>query len=463
MYKVLSIVCAVMLLTGLVSCTKAPLSDTSVAFSQSTGQTGTSNTVSTVGKADSTVTTLTTDQRPTKPPSTVRRKTTTKNNSQTSTDAAKDFPVNQKTDGKYAVDETKFRSIMINSEKSGAYMTVDIPQSWKLAPVKSKKNMWDITLNARYIGKLSVVLDPLSDNIDVLSSYDVYENCLVQERSHSYSDGQKSFTRNVVGFIPPVNGTLETYMRIEVDIRYFSDQTASAVAESIRFQSPVYINKKTNIKTVNKERLLLLGNSFIGSSRVGDFLAAMVDDTGKNAEVTAECRGYYSVSQYLQDTLLMSQIRKGQYDIVFLCGFYSFGDAADFPEFQNICNQSNTLLVVFPAHNEGESWINSVFDYVDYPVILNWKNAIDNLIKSGISREQFCINDMHNHTTPLGGYVGAGLIYTLLFEEKAPPLSQYSYLLSSYIDNKNALKIESSISSFLYPGLSKTEMYTKKS
>ena len=51
------------------------------------------------------------------------------------------------------------------------------------------------------------------------------------------------------------------------------------------------------------------------------------------------------------------------------------------------------------------------------PRCLSWKEEIDALISGGVRYDDMCMNDMHQHSTPLAGYVGAHLIYRNLFDK----------------------------------------------
>ena len=117
------------------------------------------------------------------------------------------------------------------------------------------------------------------------------------------------------------------------------------------------------------------------------------------------------------------------------------------------CSDSYTRLVLFPAHNENKSFIRQIEDRHPEVICLNWQEEINRLIKSSQCRavyRDFCIDDAHQHTTPLGGYVGAHLIYRALFQEIPPyyvgetPLSMesISFYLGSYTDTGKAEEIK---------------------
>ncbi len=186
--------------------------------------------------------------------------------------------------------------------------------------------------------------------------------------------------------------------------------------------------------------ILILGNSFVSTSKVGRFLNDMLFEGSTHMECEAVSRGYASVLTYTSDTAMMEAIAQGQYSYVFLCGFYSYGDAAAVQDMVNVCKASDTGLVLFPAHNEQQEVLNAVSGVP----VLNWKKEINSIISRGVAYSDFCIDDAHQHSTPLAGYIGAGLIYRAIFEETPPPLLaapmsmwQVEEILGSYVHTWN--------------------------
>lgn len=168
------------------------------------------------------------------------------------------------------------------------------------------------------------------------------------------------------------------------------------------------------LKNVKKDRILILGNSFVNSSGIGSILREMLRENGKSANVQAISRGYATVNTYISDESMMEQIRSGSFDVIFICGFYSSSEIVHLKTLKAACDQSNTTLVIFPAHNESENVFNQACKETSLPS-LNWKGEINALIKTGISKWEFCIDDMHQHSTVSAGYVGAHMIYRALY------------------------------------------------
>ncbi len=161
--------------------------------------------------------------------------------------------------------------------------------------------------------------------------------------------------------------------------------------------------------------IIILGNSFVGSSAVGRILSEMLEVNGKDCRVRAVSRGYAQVGTYTDDAAMMADIGNGYYDAVFICGFYGDEQIENLGILKRVCEKSNTVLVIFPAHNENAGLVSDAA--VRYPTLtlLNWKAEIDRLIKDGVDRWDMYVNDAHRHSTPLAGYVGAHMIYRAMY------------------------------------------------
>ena len=133
-----------------------------------------------------------------------------------------------------------------------------------------------------------------------------------------------------------------------------------------------------------KKSVLILGNSFIRTSNIGNILQEL-------------CH---------------------KYGAVFICGCYSSAgeQANNYGTLREACNTAGIPLILFPAHNESLEIINEIRKKYPDDLFLNWREEINTLIsKKGIGVSSFCINDEHNHSTPLAGYVGAHMIYRAIF------------------------------------------------
>ena len=183
------------------------------------------------------------------------------------------------------------------------------------------------------------------------------------------------------------------------------------------------------IKLSNKAKskpILILGNSFVGSSEVGEILDVMCTAGGKH-EVIGVSVGMATFSENWQE--YVADMRAGYFAAVFMCGFYSTYDVPAFETFVNACKASGTPLAIFPAHNETSDEL-AVKAYPDV-YFVNWKGEINALISDGVDRWDMCIDDYHKHSTPMAGYVGAHMIYRALYGEIPPVVSHYGSLYHS--------------------------------
>lgn len=169
-----------------------------------------------------------------------------------------------------------------------------------------------------------------------------------------------------------------------------------------------------NIKDGN---YLVLGNSFIGTSSIGTFLREMFALNNKSTNFEAISRGYAQVGTYTSDTAIMSSIENGNYDAVFICGFYANAEANNLAILEEACKKSDTELIIFPAHNEFETSITAARNKCPELKFLNWKGELDMLIKSGVDKWKLCYDDEHLHSTEYAGLIGAHMIYRAIYGE----------------------------------------------
>lgn len=162
---------------------------------------------------------------------------------------------------------------------------------------------------------------------------------------------------------------------------------------------------------------LVLGNSFIGTSNIGELLRDMFRTNQKSNDFRAISRGYANVGTYTSDATLMREIENGQYTAVFICGFYSDGEADNLVLLENACKASDTVLVIFPAHNEFDNPISLARKKCPSLPFLDWRGELNMLIESGVDKWDLCINDQHLHSTSYAGLIGAHMIYRAIYGE----------------------------------------------
>ena len=186
--------------------------------------------------------------------------------------------------------------------------------------------------------------------------------------------------------------------------------------------------------------VVFIGNSFIGSSKVDTIFKEMLRKEGKSLTVMTRAYGGAQLEDYANDTYLINEIKSGKFGTIFLCGFYGYS-RSDMKIIVDACEQSNTALAVFPAHNEYDSSIKLVQKHFPELAHINWKAEVDALISNGVDPLDMYVEDAHKHSTTLAGYVGAQMAYRAIFGEiPTKPISETistSYVrakLGDYVD-----------------------------
>ena len=214
----------------------------------------------------------------------------------------------------------------------------------------------------------------------------------------------------------------------------------SAKAAFYIFKSSSFLSRKDafnigNVPEGKNGSILIIGNSFINSSNIGQILTEMMQKNNKSTEITDISRGMATVATYVNDSNLMAEIENGAYDVVFACGLYDSRDEIqNLKTLKSICDSSNTRLVVFPAHNETTTLITHVSQRISSLLVLNWQQELNYLIDDGRDIWDFCENDYYKHSTPLAGYVGAHMIYRAIYGE-LPKGRLSSSIDQSYVDS----------------------------
>ncbi len=196
------------------------------------------------------------------------------------------------------------------------------------------------------------------------------------------------------------------------DYKWVNRQSAKKLLEESRSESAytdAQIGALSSLQ--DTKNILILGNSFVGSSKIGTILKEMFDANNVSIPVRAISRGYANVGTYAKDFNLMQEIYNKYYGAIFICGLYEDAQLENIEILLNACKESDTELIILPAHNEHQKTIDKAREEFPEITILDWKNEIQAFIDTGMSKWDFCINDSHFHSKPLAGYVGAHMIY----------------------------------------------------
>ena len=280
------------------------------------------------------------------------------------------------------------------------------PDDWTLS---ESEDGYSILRDGKAIGALSVGAP--DQGWTEISSRDSVSNDINKTRIvESYGEGEDAQYRYRTVF--DYNGRKLTLTCDYAELDDIADRKVSVGARLEGIGNQLCLN----MLDVAKDRdILILGNSFINSSQIGYILQDMIAANGKALGVNAISRGYAEVDTYIGDPVIMDSIRNGDYACVFICGFYALEEADHLQVLEEACGVSNTELVIFPAHNEFEDCIKAAQDKCPSLKTLDWRGEINMLIESGVDQWALCVNDMHKHSTPLAGYIGAQMIYRAIY------------------------------------------------
>lgn len=305
--------------------------------------------------------------------------------------------------------------LTVNSNKNlKMRFTLSLPTEWR---IKKTDGGCNIIKNSEVIGTITSNINENKYNGAqcVLNNTGTYGNIDITHRIDSLGSGNNTYFLRTLSLF--YNGADAVKQGVVIMVHYQEIDSLS-VSQIISTATLSVTANDANIGamkiTDNRNRVLIMGNSFISTSKIGNILQTMC---GSKLSVEAISRGYAKVNQYARDETIINNIKSGNYSAVFMCGFYISEDVPSFNVIKQACDSSNTQLAIFPAHNENRGLITSAT--VTYPEvkILDWKGEIQELINSGINSTHFCIQDSHLHSTPLAGYVGAHMIYRAIFGE----------------------------------------------
>ncbi len=298
---------------------------------------------------------------------------------------------------------------------SPALLSLSLPEEWEFTPLTESDytvSRGEMDIGWLYAGKITDLGDWTCVSQKATESSGVFVTQCIDK--YGTKDTLRFRYRYVYAYIES-----ETVQEISLVLDYaeVSIHTASLLFYDVLTRD---IREDALFGTLSAAKdgsILLMGNSFIGSSRIGSILTEMIQSNGKSAEVSAFARGYAHVDTYTNDPMVMGDIRSGKYDVIFICGLYAADEIENLRFMQEACEASGTKMVVFPAHNEPRDYIEEAKEQYPTVTFFDWKAEIDALIATGIDKWAFCVDDQHLHTTALGGYVGAHMIYRALYSE----------------------------------------------
>lgn len=298
-------------------------------------------------------------------------------------------------------------------QQDNVMLTLSLPSEWVLSKTDDG---FDILRDDEIVG--SLLAAPANDTADwtVLKTDTHSENNVSATQYIEQKNGQEVFRyRYVYSYLADGNARTVTLTAACAEIDKACETnllTKAAVASKMEVDT---IGALSSLG--DPSSFLILGNSFIGTSNIGNILSEMLQNGEKNCTVRAISTGNATVETYANNASLLASIRNGTYDAVFICGLYNDSQVDRLGVLKEACDASATTLVIFPAHNESKVFSTSAQSIYPTLFCLDWREEINSLIGGGVDRWDLCINDGPKHSTPLAGYVGAHMIYRAIYNE----------------------------------------------
>ena len=313
-------------------------------------------------------------------------------------------------------------------------LVLSIPSDWTF--VKLLGDSWRIYCDGTTVGQVSV-----SAPIDVLRTLPVgsIENDIMKGECRVVrvlTEDSVDF-RRVFSFTYG-DGDAERVVYMDIGYVDLDDEGCLKILEET-----TVITRNASVGTLSHflekpKSILILGNSFVRTSKVGLFLEDMIQSGDEGYEVVPVSVSSACVRVFtdVEPTKYLEPVRAGQYSVVFQCGFYHNDDISTFVPMIEACAASGTQLVFFPAYNENRSVLQSLFRKYPSITVVDWKQEVTDMIQAGVDKWDMCQDDAWLHSKPLAGYVGAHMIYRALFETLPPDLTSEAPLSMSEIRKK---------------------------
>lgn len=346
---------------------------------------------------------------------------------------------------------TSWRKVSFSHEGSETPITMPIPNDWELTKTDG---VYTISVNGSEIGKITDSFPSDLNSRNKFYKESSKNGSLSVDMSSYVAPGSKEGYRSA--FV--MNYTEKnSYYRLYLEVDYSAlSKPALYKMMTDAYARTVVVRKKPELKDLNSSRkIIAIGNSFLWTSDINLFLRAFSATTSSGYDFVDHAVGYGSICRAITSDQLMLSLAEGEYCMVLLCGIYSQDDVSAIQNMIDACNVSNTKLVLFPAHNEVDSLITSALTtYPELPII-DWKGEIDALISNGTATKlEMCIDDEHQHSTPLAGYVGARLVFKTLFGEAPDNITTQSWWTEKDV---NITEIENKLQDYIKHGLNTQE------
>ena len=321
---------------------------------------------------------------------------------------------------------SEWREIGINWKDTTEAIALKVPTAWEFWEYEPET--YQLLYDGLAVGTLSTVT-PTDSFTRILTEFHDTADILVDYEVRLYKERNEYVYKHSFAFVITADGR-KLHAYIEIDYDQLDADAVSHMLSSIQHVGYREGNLKIPLAQSNRsDKIFIIGNSFVRTSSVGTFLQNFIKTGDKETEVVwksvngAVARGYVTNE-------ILDPIRKGEYSVVFLCGLYYDEDIPVIGTFLKACEQSDTLLVVFPAHNERQPQITKAKEVYPTVFFLDWKREINDIIAVKNNFWEFCQNDAWHHSKPPAGYIGAHMIYMALFDEVPNEYTAFDYPMS---------------------------------
>ncbi|MBQ7291786.1 MAG: hypothetical protein IJW76_08710 [Clostridia bacterium] len=324
-------------------------------------------------------------------------------------------------------------------------INIPFPESWKL--YKTGENTYTIKKYAKELGKVYFGSESEQDDSGTTVYSDTKEKRGIETRYSVNRYGEKgsySYRRKLV--FDYDDEKAERKIVFDIDYTAMKDESVAFMREIINVWEVITLPKYNTLSFESgngKNTVMILGNSFVSTSRIGNILGDICTPD-QISYIDAVSLPNVSIKDYAGSRTFLARIESGEYGMLFMCGLFSNDDVTGLEKIYEACQKSGTVLVLFPAHNEDRKRIKAAQEKYPELVTVDWKEEVEQLIYSGVDKWDMCMKDGPEHSTPLAGYVGASMIYRALFGEMPTKAvtQQVSGVTQGYIKTKLGAYLE---------------------
>ncbi len=221
------------------------------------------------------------------------------------------------------------------------------------------------------------------------------------------------------------NNTYRTVMMID-----YAELSAENVSKFYRSFGPKVDTEFKPLNIMNgKEKILIVGNMNVTGSKMAQFLRDFIKVSGRSH--TVEIQNYHGETS-LKNWQSLDQLKKvkdGEYGAVILTGFTDYADVNGFGSFHSACRDASTAIGIMKTHFDSDRVTKPLLDdFKEFATVIDLEAELEQLVRIGVRGEclyRLGTNGVNSYEAT-AGYVGAMMIYSELFKEIPPRLSETS-------------------------------------